>query len=124
MYTYEIEGHFDAAHYLPNHPGRCATLHGHTWKVKVVFGPYYESDVDDEAGFPVDFTELDKGLNSTISLLDHCHLNDLFANPTAETIAKWIYEQLASGMWPVISVTVYESPGRGVTYQFGEEDDE
>ena len=26
---------FEAAHWLPHHPGKCWKLHGHTWTVEV-----------------------------------------------------------------------------------------
>lgn len=28
-------GTFDAAHWIPGHPGKCKNMHGHTWKVEV-----------------------------------------------------------------------------------------
>ena len=36
IYRLELEHHFDSAHYLPKHTGKCNQLHGHRWEVKVV----------------------------------------------------------------------------------------
>ncbi|MGA9098800.1 MAG: 6-carboxytetrahydropterin synthase QueD, partial [Methanotrichaceae archaeon] len=74
---------FDAAHSLPGYQGKCANLHGHTYKVEVVIeGPIGEN------GFVMDFFQLKKILNSVLEDLDHSNLNDLLPNPTAENISE------------------------------------
>ncbi|WP_433513867.1 6-pyruvoyl trahydropterin synthase family protein [Nonomuraea sp. CA-143628] len=35
MYAAQLTHTFDAAHRLPNLPGKCVNLHGHTWRVTV-----------------------------------------------------------------------------------------
>jgi len=121
MYTYEVRTTFDAAHHLPGYKGKCALLHGHTWTVVATFG-YDESDLD-EVGMAVDFGDLDDAVRRIVGVLDHTLLNDIVELPTAEMIAKWIYERLANELWPVATVTVYESPNHGVTYRPMEEFD-
>jgi len=45
---------FDAAHRITNHPGKCRSCHGHTWRVQVtVDGP-----VDSATGMVLDFYDL------------------------------------------------------------------
>jgi len=62
---------FEASHVLPEHPGKCSRLHGHSWKLAVsVIG-----EVDPETGFVVDYAELSKLVNEhIIDKLDHTHL--------------------------------------------------
>lgn len=62
---------FEASHVLPRHPGKCARLHGHSWKLTVsVQGP-----VNQETGFVADYGALSKLVQKTvIGLLDHQHL--------------------------------------------------
>ena len=76
---------FAAAHYLPDHPGKCINLHGHTWKVEV----WMEGDVDHLTGMVVDFGEV----KEQIDFLDHTSLNESlplgFLPPTAENLVKY-----------------------------------
>ncbi len=80
---------FDAAHSLPGYEGKCANLHGHTYRVEMVI----EGPVGDD-GFVMDFYKLKKILGSVLEDLDHRNLNDLMQNPTAENIAERICEHL------------------------------
>ena len=85
---------FDAAHYLPNHPGKCQNTHGHTYRLQVGFtGP-----VDLETGMVVDFGYIkDMIKKRVVDLLDHRYLNLLneeepiipgfpYFRPTAENM--------------------------------------
>lgn len=48
---------FDAAHQLPDHEGKCANLHGHTYKLQVcVSGPIKQSLGAPDDGMVVDFS--------------------------------------------------------------------
>ena len=93
---------FDAAHYLPNHPGKCQNTHGHTYRLQVGFkGP-----VDLETGMVVDFGELKKTVEKNIvEKVDHTYLNlindekTVIPNfpcqlPTAENMVIWIVREL------------------------------
>ncbi len=84
---------FDAAHSLPGYKGKCANLHGHTYKVEVVV----EGPVGDN-GFVMDFYDLKKVLAKSLEDLDHRCLNDLLKNPTAETIAQEICRRLRQAL--------------------------
>ncbi len=83
--------HFDAAHFLPDYPGECASLHGHRWILEVeIVGP-----IDPKTGFVMDFTLLKSLIQSRIiSKLDHKSLNVAFPNPTAEIITLWVRNEL------------------------------
>lgn len=80
---------FDAAHSLPGYEGKCANLHGHTYRVEMVIeGPVGED------GFVMDFYRLKNILKAALQDLDHRCLNDLLPNPTAENIAEMISKSL------------------------------
>lgn len=98
---------FDAAHWLPNHSGKCKNLHGHHWEVELAV----EGPVLSETGMVIDFGDLKKFLNYIVKTLDHSFLNDTLPNPTAENICHWILEKLLEddwgfdpGMWSWIKV--------------------
>jgi len=79
---------FDAAHYLPDYPGKCRNMHGHRWTVEVaVLG-----DVSIKNGMVVDFTHLGKFLKLVEGILDHKVINEVIPDmiPTAENIADWV----------------------------------
>lgn len=80
---------FDAAHRLPGYQGKCANLHGHTYRAEVVI----EGQVGPQ-GFVMDFYHLKRILGSALQDLDHSNLNDLLPNPTAELIAEWLCQRL------------------------------
>ena len=83
---------FDAAHSLPNYPGKCQRLHGHTWKLEVRFS----GEVDEQTGMVADFAGL-KGLvdKEIIGFLDHTLLNIEVENPTCENLLCWIWKRLS-----------------------------
>ena len=94
MFEIEVKGTFDAAHRVMGYRGKCARLHGHSWTVEVrVAGRQL-----DEMGILVDFSELNQTLKGILAQLDHQNLNELpmfqCVNPTAESIARYIYEQM------------------------------
>lgn len=62
---------FEASHSLPDHDGKCANLHGHSWKLTVgVVG-----EVDPNTGFVVDYAKLTDLVNrAVICKVDHQHL--------------------------------------------------
>jgi len=92
MYRLRIKSHFDAAHKLIDYEGKCAELHGHTWKVEV----YVVGEKIDSVGILVDFSILEEKLNKIIERLDHKFLNDLkeIGNPTCENLSKYIFQNL------------------------------
>lgn len=82
---------FDAAHQLPKYHGKCEKLHGHTYHLGVsLWGE------PDEEGMVCDFSLIKTIVaENVLSCLDHSYLNDIIPNPTAENIARWVWEQLA-----------------------------
>lgn len=96
---------FDSAHKLPNYKGKCANLHGHTFKL--IIG--VEGNVDEKTGMIVDFLEIKKIVNEkVIEKLDHRYLNDIIENPTCENIILWIQKELKD-LKGLKKITLYET---------------
>ena len=102
---------FAAAHQLPDHEGKCARLHGHTYGLEVtVQGTPQESGP--AAGMVMDFAELRERVGRLIiDRLDHQLLNELFDQvPTTESVAAWAFERLLEDGLPVVRVRLAEGP--------------
>ena len=106
---------FDAAHVLPWHPGKCASLHGHTYRLEVtVEGPVGPH------GVVTDFASLDDVVRTRIlDRYDHKYLNDFLGNPTAELIAADIWKLLEDGGFDTASIRLaglrlWETPDSSV----------
>ena len=93
---------FESAHFLPCFPEghKCRRLHGHSFKADVIV----EGEVDPARGYLIDFGELKAVLRPLQDRLDHHLLNDIegLENPTAEMLARWIYDQVKPQM-PLLS---------------------
>lgn len=64
------EFRFEASHQIPNHPGKCARLHGHSWILEVaISGP-----VNKETGMVVDYYDIKAIVQPIVDRLDHQHL--------------------------------------------------
>ena len=128
--TQEID--FCYGHRLLNYAGKCRNLHGHNGRAVIVM----ESELLDPLGMVVDFSDIKQSLRSWIDdQLDHrMILNDadpvlpylreldepLFVvseNPTAENIAKLIFEQALQENFPVVEVSLWETPKAFATYR-------
>ena len=122
MYTLKVEGAFEAAHRVVGYPGKCDRLHGHNWVVEATVS----GRELDELGMLVDFKAIKAALKEVLDSFDHQFLNELepFAqgmNPTAENLAKLIFERLAGSEVfqrdsRLDAIRVWESPKSSVTY--------
>lgn len=112
MYTLIVRAGFDAAHHIPGHSGRCAEVHGHSYRVECEF---VGGETLDELGMVHDFGDLRRRLVAVLP--DHRDLNDVMdVIPTAENIAAWLYARLAADGLPISSVTVWETEHYGCRY--------
>ena len=85
--TYETR--FDAAHCLEGYPGKCAAVHGHTYRLLVVVS----GRASPETGMVVDFQELKKLVDTVVDLVDHTYLNSIQhfgGRPTAERLVAFL----------------------------------
>lgn len=99
MYRLEKTFRFEASHRLPFHPGKCARLHGHSWRFTVCLEAPLLQETGPAAGMVVDFNHIRDVVAPIIDeYLDHRHLNESLdmENPTSENVAKWLFFRLRS----------------------------
>jgi len=118
MYTVRVEADFAAAHYLSHYHGKCERLHGHNYRVRV----RARGAVLDSGGMLLDFGELKGALREVLAALDHSDLNaipDFAGDPSAERIAKYIFDALSIKLpgAPLASVDVFETPTSMARYE-------
>ena len=98
MFEVTIEETFAAGHALRNYRGKCENVHGHNYRCQVTL----EGAELDEIGLLVDFVELKRVVHGVLDRLDHQWLNEFppfdVLNPSAENMARYIYEQVAEGL--------------------------
>lgn len=103
---------FEAAHHLPNHDGKCARVHGHSWVADVeVTGPHLVED-GPKVGMVLDYGTISDAVDPIVEgTLDHYDLNVTTGldNPTSEAIAKWLFDQLDTVLPGLIAVTIHET---------------
>jgi 6-pyruvoyltetrahydropterin/6-carboxytetrahydropterin synthase len=110
----DVEFYFAAAHRLPRYEGPCFRLHGHNYKMFVAV----EGGVDPKTGMIFDFGVLKQVVQEHVmSRVDHRNLNDVLDNPTAENIARWVWETLEPRLPGLCEVRLYEIPDCCVTYR-------
>src|SRR5262245_10453341 len=124
MYRVTREIHFCYGHRLLNYDGKCRNLHGHNGRAVVTL----EGPALDPLGMLVDFSHikgvLQKWIDDTIDHKMLLHRDDpvlgylqqkgepvvvLDVNPTAENIAKLIFEHARSAGLPVVEVRLWET---------------
>jgi len=121
---------FDSAHQLIGHKGKCANLHGHTYRLEVMLkGPVITAEDPSNEGFVIDFGDLKSIVNELIvNRLDHAFLAQgnepvlatlqatnakvavLGFRTTAENLAMYICHTLKQAHLPVHAVRLWETP--------------
>ena len=128
--TQEID--FCYGHRLLNYAGKCRHLHGHNGRVLITL----EAAELDTRGMLVDFSDIKQSIRTWIdNELDHrMILNEadpmvailrgqqeplylIPNNPTAENIARLIFEETKARGFPVIEVSLWETPKSYATYR-------
>ncbi|UCD23259.1 MAG: 6-carboxytetrahydropterin synthase [Gemmatimonadota bacterium] len=123
-YTLAAEAGFSAAHRLPD-VDQCDRLHGHNWRIRLTV-QIDETDLN-QAGMGIDFRQIEAVAEEAVADFDHSYLNDLepFRDtaPTAERLAKVIYERAALGLASItpaaslVEVEAWEMSNYRVTYR-------
>ena len=88
--------HIDAAHRLPDYPGKCVRMHGHTWKVTVEICGVIGSN-----HMVMDLHTLKVLVDGLLEPLDHRCINEVLphlGSPTCEELAQWLYNTLNEGL--------------------------
>jgi 6-pyruvoyltetrahydropterin/6-carboxytetrahydropterin synthase len=131
MYTVTRELTFSYGHRLLQYSGKCARLHGHNGRLRVTLS----SESLDAVGMVVDFFDIKKTLSSWIDEhLDHwmiLHEDDpataalrklgepltvVSFNPTAENLARHVFDYLKSAGMPVVEVRLEETDSCAASY--------
>jgi 6-pyruvoyltetrahydropterin/6-carboxytetrahydropterin synthase len=132
MYQVTREIHFCYGHRLLDYDGKCRHLHGHNGRAVITLA----AAKLDAHGMVVDFSQIKDVINSWIDeTLDHrmlLHRDDpalpalrelgepvhvLDVNPTAENIARLIYDYAAEQGFPVVEVQLWETESCHATYR-------
>jgi 6-pyruvoyltetrahydropterin/6-carboxytetrahydropterin synthase len=123
---------FCYGHRLLGYPGKCARLHGHNARALVTL----RSEKLDQQGMVADFDSVQRRMRSFIDeQLDHqllLHEDDplvatlrsagesfrtLRFSPTAENLARLIFEHAEAAGLPVVEVRLEEQPGSVATFR-------
>lgn len=109
------EFRFEAAHHLPEHPGKCRRPHGHGYVLRVAC----RAPVDARTGLALDFGEIKRVVRAeVVDVLDHRDLNEVLPLvPSAENIAIWAWDRLAAAGLPLAEIQVQETATCWVVYR-------
>jgi 6-pyruvoyltetrahydropterin/6-carboxytetrahydropterin synthase len=114
------EFRFEAAHKLPKHDGKCARLHGHSWRGIVYIASNTLVESGPKEGMVIDYAEIKNYIKPLLeNYLDHHYLNETLElkSPTSENVAKWIYEKLVQSSLPgLIAIKIEETCTSGCFY--------
>lgn len=116
MYKISKQFAFSASHILEGLPEEhpCARLHGHNYIVTV----HLKAKALNNIGFVKDYRELSEIKEYIDDKLDHRHLNDVMNfNPTAENIAKYLYDIFKKNTPELYAVEVSETPKTTAIYE-------
>jgi len=132
MFSVTKELSFCYGHRLLNYDGKCRHLHGHNGRAVITL----EAPTLDLRGMVLDFSDLKRVVGGWIDdALDHrmlLHRDDpalpflrdqgepvvvLDVNPTAENIAKLIFDYAASHGFPVTEVKLWETDTAFASYR-------
>lgn len=131
MFRVTREIHFCYGHRLLNYDGKCKNLHGHNGVAVVTL----EGPKLDKLGMLIDFSQMKQVVQKWIDeTLDHkmiLHRDDPVlgylrergepivvtdVNPTAENIAKLIFDYARGQGLPVVEVKLWETPNCYATF--------
>lgn len=105
---------FDAAHFLDHDPDArpYARLHGHSFVMEVEIA----GEPDPEAGWVVDFGDVEEALTDIRGQLDHRLLNEVegLERPTLENICQWAAARLKA-KFPGLKTVRVSRPSNGET---------
>lgn len=132
MYRVTKSLSFCYGHRLLGYPGKCRHLHGHNARAMITL----QGAELDELGMLVDFNEIKKSVKSWIEdEIDHTMLlykedpiipvlreaGERFyvteENPTAEHIARIIFEKVEAAGYPVVEVVIAETDSCVASYR-------
>lgn len=138
MYHLTAEAAFDSAHFLHGHGGKCKNLHGHRWRIVAKFSGNGLQLGGESVGMLIDFSEFKRGLRALADCFDHSLIIEdgtlqeatlealslegfeiltLPFRPTAENLAKYLFDCLRAQGYPITSMSVFETPDNCAIYE-------
>jgi 6-pyruvoyltetrahydropterin/6-carboxytetrahydropterin synthase len=114
---------FEASHVLDHHDGKCARLHGHSYKLEIsLIGDVQGVDAaNPSSGMVLDFADVTRHVKPFVDeYLDHRHLNDSLPieYTTAEMILRWIVDNLFEWFGVMLyEVTLWETETSSATWK-------
>jgi hypothetical protein len=91
-----------------------AVLEANGWqpyKIVKTNGQWVEGEMDPAKGYLVDYGDIKKAISPVYDALDHRCLNEIagLENPTAEMLAKWVWDRLKPTLPLLSQVIVFET---------------
>ena len=104
--------HFEACHHLPGHSGKCANIHGHSYKLEVTVCSVKVLNVrglTPDANMVMDFSNIKAIVNAAVvNKYDHQDLNKFFDMPTAEQMVVSMYHDIKQALADYDNVVLEE----------------
>jgi 6-pyruvoyltetrahydropterin/6-carboxytetrahydropterin synthase len=117
---------FEAAHHLPEHDGKCRRPHGHSYRADIELMQDELQASGPQTGMVLDFAHIDRVVKPLLEqYLDHFDLNETLEQlvrtsgteddvsdarvPTAERLARFLFQACEHARLPVSRVRVYET---------------
>lgn len=119
MFEVQKTFRFEAGHQLVSHEGVCRRPHGHSYMITVHVRGESLHEAGAQTNMLCDFHALSAAVQPILNeFFDHQWLNETLRTdaPTAEFIARWIYDKLKPSLPLLYSITVAETDRCSVTY--------
>jgi len=132
MYEVTTTVSFCYGHRLLNYAGKCRHLHGHNARAVITLA----APALDERGMVCDFNDIEDAVHNWLDEeIDHTLLlhrddpvlpllrgagervREMESNPTAENIARLIFEHIAGRGFPVVAVELWETETSHAVYR-------
>lgn len=85
---------FESAHRILNKQKEYGQIHGHSHKAYVTIS----GEPDPKVGWLIDQQEFRGIVGRVIKRLDHCYLNEIIEQTTAESIALYIFKEVEKNL--------------------------
>lgn len=119
MFELEKEFNFEGGHTLKHHDGKCSYPHGHSYKLVIKMRGDQLISNGPKKNMLIDFGDISKVVKPMIEqYFDHHWINDTLNtdSPSAEFIAKWIFDYLQPHFPSLYAITVQETETSKATY--------
>lgn len=119
MFEIEKDFSFEAGHVVQAHTGKCSSPHGHSYRLTVIVRSENLQTIGPSRGMVCDFQDISSAVKPMIEeYFDHKWLNETLHtdSPTAEEIAKWIFDYLEPKLPGLYKVTVGETATARASY--------